>query len=93
MLNYVNLFYDVKKPMLYCIYMCVFFSVYGAAMIEHCMQMAGLPENARLGKEFNIQQGIQYTSEMYLYNDNTTLFHCFLCHRTNYDYNCSEDYH
>jgi len=32
-------------------------TVYGAAVLEHCLMEEGFPENAKIGKGFNLEEG------------------------------------
>ena len=32
-------------------------TVYGAALIEHCLMEEGFPENVKIGKGFNVAEG------------------------------------
>lgn len=32
-------------------------TVYGAALIEHCLMEVGFPENVKIGKGFNVAEG------------------------------------
>ena len=32
-------------------------AVYGAAVLEHCLMEEGFPENAKIGKGFNLEEG------------------------------------
>lgn len=38
-------------------YLWIFVTDYGPAVIEHCLQSAGFPENVKVGKGFDITTG------------------------------------
>ena len=68
LLRYLH-FIQVTKPFIIILYPyfvtslsgydCDFTSlaVYGAAVLEHCLMEEGFPENAKIGKGFNLEEG------------------------------------
>ena len=55
-------------------YDCIYVSlaVYGAAVLEHCLMEEGFPENAKIGKGFNLEElpekshGVFYSGDCYV---------------------------